>query len=154
MTPKQQYRYWFLWGKACEARGWEKGNEGLRHAMHIQALGCNMSHKDMDNREVDRVFKTLELLADPDNLDAVLFFENPDREEKKRLLWRIDRTASKRYIQSISADKFGTIHYEDLDRTQLEQLRNTLTNRMRAHKKQEAAAEREQPVNEMQLALA
>lgn len=139
MTPKQQYRYWALWSKACAARGWEKQDDALRHEMHLRALGYDTSHQHMDNREVDRVFRTLELLADPDNLDAVMFFENPEREEKKRLLWRIERTAPKAYIESISADRFGTIYYADLDTTHLEQLRNTLTNRMRAKQKDSTA---------------
>lgn len=137
MTRKQQFRYWALWSKACEVKGWNKQDDSWRHAVHQKALGYDTSHQHMDNREVDRVFKTLELLADPDNLDAVLFFENPEREEKKRLLWRIERTAPKPYIESISADKFGTIYYADLETAQLEHLRNTLTNRMRAKRKKD-----------------
>lgn len=141
MTRKQEHLYFVLWRKACEANNWPSNDDARRHGVHVQALGFDVSHRHFTDQQFDRIIHLLKLLANPDNLDSVLFFQDPERGERNRLLWRIERTAPKRYIESISADKFGTVYYRDLTATQLEQLRNTLTNRMRTKRKKALAAE-------------
>ena len=140
MTPKQIKFYWDLWRKACLAQNWDARDSELRHQVHKSALGYDCSSKHFDNADFDKVKNTLLRLIDETNLEPVLFFGSPDSEERKRLLWRIEQTAPKPYIERISAAIFGTLYYHELPTETLVKLRNTLTNRMRA-KARKAAAE-------------
>ena len=140
MTTKQEAKYWALWKKVCAAQGWKTSDSEKRHEAHVKILGFDISHKHMENKQVDRIFNGFKLLINPDDLNAVLFFGDPAKEEKKRLLWRIGQLAPPAYVKTVSDGKFGTIHYEDLNAIQLEQLRNTLANRMGAKRRRDALA--------------
>jgi hypothetical protein len=147
MTKKQEYKYFTLWRQACEKQGWSSSDNEKRHEIHVQAMGFDMSHKFMENREVDRIFTAIRLLIDDTNLDAAIAAVDPDREERKRLVWRIKKLASEGYYRSICVDRFRTTQWDDLNVSQLTQLRNTLANRMAAKKRQAAAqASTEVPV--------
>jgi hypothetical protein len=141
MTAKQNAYYWRLWNQACQAKGWRASDGARRHQVHVEALGFDLSHEDFSNEHFDCVIRAMQLLANPDNLAAVMFLDDPASEQRKRLLWRIEQTAPREYVRSVAADKFGTVYYHDLSAAQLEMLRNTVVNRMRAKQKQE---EREQ----------
>jgi hypothetical protein len=146
MTAKQNAYYWRLWHQACAARGWSGKDRARRHQVHVQVLGFDMSHEDFSNQQFDGVIRALKLLANPDDLSAVMFFAcDPEVEQRKRLIWRIEQTAPREYVQRIAADKFGTIYYHDLNAAQLEQLRNTVVNRMRAKQKQKFAPDSSGP---------
>jgi hypothetical protein len=132
MSPKQRFKYWRLWRSACRKRHWDEKDSDLRHQVHREALGQDKSHLKFTNGDLDRIYRFMELLIDPDNLAAVLFFQQPEQEQKKRLVWSIERLAARRYIESISDDRFGTIYYSNLGVAELEQLRNTIKARMRA----------------------
>ena len=138
MTAKQNSFYWRLWGNACQANHWSSQDGALRHDAHARALGYDKSHTAFTNEEFDRIIRFFQLLQDPDNLNAVLFFQNPGREEKKRLIWSIQHLADEPYIKAIAADRFGTIYWQDLDVPQLTWLRNTVHNRMRVKRRREA----------------
>ena len=139
MTKKQEYRYFVLWRIACEKQGWASSDTAKRHEVHVQALGYDTTHKFMNNSEVDRIFTALRLLGDDTDLDAAIAAVDPDREERKRLVWRIKRLANEGYYRSICVDRFGTTQLDDLNVVQLTQLRNTLANRLTAKKRQAAA---------------
>jgi hypothetical protein len=75
MTPTEG-KYWRLWRDVCGVRGWKSGDSSIRHAMHRAALGEYKSHLLFTHADWDRVFPQLQLLLDPDNLDAALAVVN------------------------------------------------------------------------------
>lgn len=104
--------------------------EDLRHACHVVALGKDKSSTDMDNQETDRVVTLFRILADPDDLDAILAWTNPENSERKRYVASIRRRADFKYIDKLCRDKFSGIYitpfYEDLPMPQLKQLYLTI----------------------------
>jgi hypothetical protein len=140
MTRRQEYAYFTLWRQACLAQGWDPNDSAKRHEVHQQVFGYDLSHKAMDNQHTDHIFRALRFLADDTDLEAVLFFQDPDKEERKRLVWSLQHMAAELYIKAIAADRFGTIYWQDLDVRQLTWLRNTVHNRMRAKHGREATA--------------
>lgn len=139
MTKPQEFRYFTLWRSACNAQGWSPSDNAKRHEIHVKTLGYDTSHKFMNNREVDRIFVELTLLADDTNLNAAIACVNPDIQERKRLIWRIKSLAKEGYYRSICVDSYKTTQLEDLSITQLTQLRNTISNRMRKKRHKNAA---------------
>lgn len=141
MNRNQELKYFKLWRQVCAVKGWKSGDNARRHAVHESVFGYDLSHKEMDNRHVDKIFNAFRLMADDTNLDAALFFEDLDREERKRLIWRIKRLADEPYIKSIAADVFKTSYWEALNVEQLTWMRNTLCSRTAAQKRRAAAGE-------------
>jgi hypothetical protein len=154
MNDKQGKKYFILWGQLCAARGWNPTDNARRHAVHKAVFGYDLSHLAMDNRHTDRIYQAFRLMADDTNLDAALFFEDPDREERKRLIWRIKSLAPEAYVKRIAADVFKSIYWEDLNVTQLTWLRNTLNNRVAAQKRRAAAEQTHSLVDEIHAAAA
>lgn len=109
--------------------------DDLRHGCHLHALGQDKGHVDIHpTRECSRVFQLFRLLINPDDLDAVMDWQNPDRDERRRLVVGIKQAAPFAYIDAICRDKFSnyvTPFYEDLSLWQLRQLRVTLESRVR-----------------------
>lgn len=102
--------------------------DDIRHAVHVVALGKDKSSKDLTNREFDRVLCLLRLLIDPDNLEEVIRWENPDLDERKRLVWFIDNFPAQ-YVRQIASDKFKQPGLDQLSMAQLRMLATTLRNR-------------------------
>lgn len=109
--------------------------DDLRHGCHVHAIGRDKRHLDLHpTNECSRVFTLFKLLIEPEDLDAVMDWQDPDRDEKRRLVVGIKRMAPFAYIDSICRDKFDNYQspfYEDLDLSQLRQLRVTLESRRR-----------------------
>jgi hypothetical protein len=104
--------------------------DDLRHAATIVATGKAISSKaDWKPVEFGRLKTLLELLTNPDDLNAVTHWNNPDMETKKFLIGGIRRLAPEAYIRKISGGKFDTIYWEDLSILQLRHLLMTLKNR-------------------------
>lgn len=148
MTSKQEAYYWRLWAQACVEQGWnvlpsQERNE-KRHAVHAAALKRDKSHKAFTNAECDKVFSALKVLADPTNIKKLVTQDtivNGDHGERQRLYRTIEMMMPRAYRESIMRDKFDTVHLDDLDLRQLEQLRITLIERKRAQAKRERIAE-------------
>ncbi len=100
--------------------------DDLRHATHRVALGHDKSAKDLTNPELDKVAALMKLLAEPDDLDAILDFLHPENAARDRLLYSIERLADDPYTRRVSADRWGTAEWRDLDLQQLKQLAMTL----------------------------
>jgi len=124
MSPKQNCLYWIEWQKVRSQRP-----AADRHALHIEALGEDKSHKDFTNEEFDQVLSVFRAVSEPDNLDAQLRQLDQPR---RRLAWKIKSLAPEAYRDKIMLDRFGTTRLEDLDEIELTQLRNTLSARSNA----------------------
>ncbi len=157
MTSAQTSLYWRLWAKATASAGWKgktpaidetrltdmgrrvvevaqalQGDgslnaELLRHACHALALGRLRSSKKLTNAELDRVLLVFRLVADGDDIAAVIAWDNPAEGETKRLTWSIRNTAPEPLILRLCRDKFGRADWENLAPTELRQLLMTLT---------------------------
>jgi hypothetical protein len=102
--------------------------DDIRHAVHLVALGKDKSSKDLTNREFDRVLCLLRLLTDPDDLEAVIKWEHPELDERKRLLWTIHRSPEA-YVRDLCMDRFRTSDLDSLSDAQIKMLAMTLRNR-------------------------
>lgn len=109
--------------------------DDLRHACTVIATGHQVSSRHMTNEQFDRVLALFRLLADPNNLNHMLAWENAEAGERRRQLHVITRNAPAAYVRAIARDKFGTSVLEDLNLKQLREL--ALTIRMRWKRKAE-----------------
>jgi hypothetical protein len=104
--------------------------DDLRHGQHIAVLGRDISATDIDNLQLDKIMAWFRILADPENLDAVMEFSNPTISQKRRYVASIQRLAPQAYIHAICAGKFGKLYHapdwEDLPIWALRQLIMTL----------------------------
>lgn len=113
--------------------------EHFRHACHIVAFGQDKSSSTLTNRELDRILALFALLADPDDLDAMLRWNNPEQEARKRMLWWLRKNCEPAYIAQIAREKFATDRWETLDYEDLRKLHMTLKNRPNAQRPNKAA---------------
>ncbi|MBI4024814.1 MAG: hypothetical protein HY360_07510 [Verrucomicrobia bacterium] len=160
MTSKQDALYWMKWRAVCAAQGWDQKDSERRHAIHIQALGRDKSHKNFNNRDFDRILAQLRLFAEPNSVEARMqadayeacdnqpqglalrkydrMPETDDPGERKRLLYRIHQLFDEPYIIAVCFDQFQTRRWSELPISSLTLLRDTLVNRARArHHRQE-----------------
>lgn len=106
--------------------------DDFRHACHILALGQNKSSLDLTNDECERVVCLMRVLADPDDIDAAMDWEDPLRSKKRNLIAAVKQKAPPAYWSKIARQKYGTANLEDLTIHQLTQLCMTLNNRKEA----------------------
>jgi len=109
-------------------------SDDYRHACHIVAFGADKSSSSLTNKELDRILALFKLLADPDDLNATLAWNNPQEEQRKRLLWWLRNKCVESYIVQVCREKFATDNWEALDFPELSKLHMTLKNRARALK--------------------
>lgn len=141
ITKKQNLWYWREWGKARRA------DPTLdRHELHISALGYDKSHADFTNEELDIVIAEFLCISEPENLGAQIRLL---RQPKIRLMHRITGMAPAAYIQSLLEDRWKTSDLNDLDVSDLHQLRNTLKSRSNSLRRRPA-----QPVQAEAAAVA
>jgi hypothetical protein len=100
------------------------------------------SSKDLTNRELDRVVCLFRLLTEPDDIAAMVEWNNPDMGERKRLLYAIEHAAPEAYVAAIASDRFGTELWQDLAVPELRQLAVTLKGRQRRWNEEKPAAAR------------
>lgn len=105
--------------------------EDLRHAVNFAASN-RASTKAMNSAHANRAVALFDLLADPDNLSAMMRWSNPDLVERDGLLERIRQAAPEAYVRAISRDRFRVVVLDDLTTAQLKMLLFTLVNRRRA----------------------
>ncbi|MES2219376.1 MAG: hypothetical protein V4587_00230 [Acidobacteriota bacterium] len=107
--------------------------DDLRHGCHVVAIGRDRSSKEMVNKEVERVVSLFRLLTNPENVEAQMNWDSPERAEKKNLIQAIKKKAPDEYICHIARDRWnGQFEYpwwEDLPLPALRQLAMTLNNR-------------------------
>lgn len=140
-SPDLNALYQQIWSIALE---WARRDgravkpDDFRHACHAVALGRDESSADMDNAELDRIVALFKLLADPDDLRAVMAWSSPNEARRKRLLWWIRHNCVESYVVAVCRQKFGTDEITGLRFDQLSQLHMTLRNRRNSRKAQPA----------------
>jgi hypothetical protein len=103
--------------------------DDLRHACHVAAVGHEKSHKDLTNTEFSRVLTAFKLLIEPDDLDAQMDWDNPDRDARRSLVAGINKIAPHAAIDAICKNAFNNYNspfWEDLELGQLRWLLRTL----------------------------
>jgi hypothetical protein len=131
-APEVNSLYQAVW-TAAEALARQPGGSvtanDLRHACHHIALGADKSAKTLTNAEADRVVALFNLLAAPEDFDAMMAWQNPEAGAVKRLTWAIEHLAPAAYVEAVASDKFGTRAWQTLPEASLRQLALTLRNR-------------------------
>lgn len=135
LTPKQERKYWRTWAAICAAQEWRGTAAELgqrRHALH-RSFGLPESHKHWSNSHFSRwLHRTAPLLGIVDIRDR-------DRENAIHTITRLQAAfkilLGADYARAImlafgdTAD-IGRIPLRDASRLDLENLRNTLKNRL------------------------
>lgn len=124
-----------LWPAACLARGWDVADRERRLDVLSQAVGRDLQSANELNttRDYDAVKGALLALSDDANLKAQV---RQLCQPLIRLRWAIRHAAPLAYWSHIARSRFGTDDLDQLDETQLTQLRNTLSARANAHRRQ------------------
>lgn len=93
----------------------------LRHACHVLAFGRDISHDSLSNSQFDRLLllwgnerECPGLLVNPENIAALVAWDNPDQARKISLIRAIKEAATDEYTCKITQDIWGTIYWEDL----------------------------------------
>jgi len=106
----------------------------LRHGSHIAAFGRDISSKDLNNPQADRIVCLFRLFTDPDDLQAVLDWQNPDASQRRRYIASLKSLAPLAYIDAICRDMFAHIYqsprWEDLPLSALVSLRRKIAARL------------------------
>lgn len=111
----------------------------LRYAVHVVALGSAKDSQDLTNDQLDRVLARFRLLADPDNLAAVVAVDHPEKAARERLEWAVTNLGlPEAYIRQVSR-QFGSAEWRDLDDSKLRGLIGKLRARAQSRAPQEKA---------------
>ncbi len=117
-----------------------------RKQIHIRALGKDKSSKDLNNKDLDKIFdhfKAYLVLVDGPKKPT----DEPNG-ECKRLIWAINQTGlTEPYLESIARAQFGTSEWRKLTESQLRKFRFTAVARAAAKRKaaRTAAPESDEP---------
>lgn len=108
----------------------------LRHACHAVAIGRDISSTKLTNAQIDRVVALFDLIAAPDDVNTMLRWQQPEVEERQRLVLAIKRMAEDSYILDIAADlcrgAFTAPFWEDMEMQALRRLSRKIAQRRNA----------------------
>jgi hypothetical protein len=149
MSPKQRTLYWREWAKVLHAKGWitlsRAEQDAFRHQVHKQTLGADKSSSSMDNKDLDLILSRFRILSFHGSLsDGIQLTPGPeDPGQRRRLEWVVNHELIPKlgqpYVTKILQERFSSKAVSHLTTTELEQLRYTLTSRLR-HKQHNQAA--------------
>ena len=92
----------------------------LRHGCNLVATkGRRSGSEEMSNSETNRVVCLFRLLSDPDNLDFVMAWLNPEESDRKSLAAFIRKQAPEATLTAIARNAYGTVFWEDLEASKL-----------------------------------
>jgi hypothetical protein len=131
-----------LWFDACEAQGWDFDDAERRHDIYQEVLGRAVRFSEFTNSDFDLVKAHFLTLAN--DLKGAMEDGHPEIGEARRVRHVIKGMAPANYTAAIMRDKFHTTVLDDLDVSQLTQLRNTLaarSNKLRRRSKQPVRVE-------------
>lgn len=100
----------------------------LRRGCNLVAAG-KVSSGDLDNKQTNRVVALFRLLADPDDLEAVMTWLNPDRAEHGSFVAFLKKRAHDGVLISIARNAFDTNDWESLPIEKLRWMAKELKNR-------------------------
>ncbi len=114
----------------------------LRHACHVAALGRDKSANDLTNAELDRVVALFGTLRDPNDLSAVIAWEHPEQDARRRLEWAVGHCGfPEAYVRHVAGAKFGSADWRALKDPELRQLLITLKGRAQGRRQKLAQME-------------
>lgn len=97
MTEAQKKLYWREWNacaKVRRARGLGVADAN-RHALHVEALGKDVSMLDLTQLQFDRVLAKFRSYSKPDDLGAQLRADDQDENRRTRALAEIEALADR-----------------------------------------------------------
>lgn len=149
MTKAQHARYWRDWSKIrkmlVEMGDFSKEDaDAERKQIHLRALGREKSSKDLNNKDLDQIFKHFN--------SYLILIDGPKKAtaepagECKRLIWAIEKTGlPEPYLESIAQDTFGISAWRTLPEDKLTKFRFTAVTRAAARRKAARADATEDP---------
>jgi hypothetical protein len=102
--------------------------DDLRHATHLVACDRDIGHMKMSNRELNRWKWLARLLADPDDLEAMVHWQNPGMDERAGMEARVASVPGA-MVAAICRNAFGTGEWRGLSDQDLKALVVILSNR-------------------------
>lgn len=78
--------------------------DDFRHAIHWAALARDKSSKHLTSEDLDRVAAALRLLADPEDLAAMLEWLDPMKARHRRMKWFLAHRCRPDYLAAIRTD--------------------------------------------------
>lgn len=144
ITKKQFNWFWSMagWPAIVALHGWTNAEGEEQRRLAIQRAGFpSGSLKDVDHLEgFDRLKAEMEALKNPADIDPQMRQAQMPRTRLEFAVGQLSQKLSPSndplaYARAISRDRFGTLDIGSLTDGQLEQLRNTLRTRERAHNK-------------------
>ena len=103
--------------------------DDLRHGVHVAALGRDMSSSGFDNRQLDRVLVALRLLANADDVGAMLSWLHPEQGVRSRRVWWLRNRCHPAYVARVARDMYGVADWSGLDDHQIGVLYGRLKHR-------------------------
>lgn len=141
MTRLQQIHYRTrLWPAACEVQKWSTKDDAKRCEITMQTTGQDTT-VGLSNKQVSRLFRELEWLADPMNFDKADRAANTEladaQEDLARIIWRIEKTAKEagfnaEYLTAAADYKckaHGVRYWQALPRAEMINFSKTITSR-------------------------
>lgn len=102
--------------------------DDLRRGCNVVATG-KISSGDLDNKQTNRVVALFKLLADPEDLDAVMNWIHPENAERGSFVAFLKKKAHEGLIVTIARNAFATSDWESLPIEKLRWLAKELKNR-------------------------
>lgn len=141
MTPFQQKKYWWEWGRCREffaGRGRSPAQiEEARHDLHRKALGRDKSSKEFSNADLDKVIAAFRAVWDDSNLDAQLRqLDQPEhrlqaaRQRVAGLAAQCGVNRGEAGLEAYFSNWFRGRRYESLTERELQQLAGILQRRL------------------------
>jgi hypothetical protein len=94
--------------------------DDLRHACNYVASAGKTTHvEDLDNRATTMAVRLFRLLADPDNLEAVMVWLNPAEADRRDYADYMARTTNEAVLIAISKNAWETSNWRDQSLDQL-----------------------------------
>lgn len=101
--------------------------EDLRHAGVYVATG-KWSSRSLANRDTNKLVALCKLLENPEDLSALVLFQNPQNSDRAALIARIEKVPAA-YVAHICRSKFKREHWRTLNDAQLRLMSITLNHR-------------------------
>lgn len=88
--------------------------DDFRHAVNWASLARDKSSTHFTDEDLDRVLCALRLLADPDDLDAMMDWLEPWRPRQRRMRWWLVNRCRPEYLAAVRAD-WATLEGDELE---------------------------------------
>ena len=128
-------RYWRFWERYAAFKGVPRGSRPARMGLHTHALGHPRSLTAFEDHDFDMVFAAIVFALNGWPFDAVAWAQKATEGSRRRKVYRCLLEAPAVYLAKLSEGKFGTREWHELGLPELEQLRITVIERARQHRR-------------------